>query len=198
MAAKRGAASAAASAPQTKAATRGEATKEELQERMDEARESIAETVTEIKDTVVEQYESVKESVANTLDWREQFRSHPVAWSVGALSVGYVIGNSIAAAWKGDKHDDQLLSHLAALGERFSDELSKHGMNILMPALTGTVLVPMLPTKLNEMFGIDLSDLPQQVLAQESPKSKAKAKGKKKKKSDGAKKNGKKKKSRAE
>ncbi len=193
MAAKRGAG--AASAPQTKALS-GAGTKEELQERMDEARESISETVTDIKDAVVEQYESVKESVANTLDWREQFRSHPVAWSIGALSVGYVVGNSIAAAWKGDKHDDQLLSHLAAIGERFSDELSKHGMNILMPALTGTVLVPMLTSKLNEMFGIDLSDLPQQVLAQ--PSGKATAKGKKKMKSDGAKKNGKKKKSRVE
>lgn len=197
MTAKRGAAAGAASAQQTKALT-GEATKEELQERMDETRESITETVTEIKDAVVEQYESVRESVANTLDWREQFRTHPVAWSIGAMSVGYVVGNSIAAAWKGDKHDDQLLSHLAALGERFSDELSKHGMNILMPALTGTVLVPMLTSKLNEMFGIDLADLQQQVFAHESPKGKATAKGKKKKKSDGTKKNGKKKKSRAE
>lgn len=166
---------------------------------MDEARESISETVTEIKDAVVEQYESVKESVTNTLDWREQFRSHPVAWSLGALSVGYVIGTSIAAAWKGEKHEDQLLSHLAALGDHFSDELSKHGMNILMPALTGTILVPMLTSKLNEMFGIDLSDLPQQVLAQASPKSKASTKGKKKRKSSDTKKNGKKKKkSRAE
>jgi hypothetical protein len=192
MAVKKGVvAAAAASAPQARAKS-DEVTKEALQQRMDLARESISETVTEIKDTVVEQYESVKESVANTLDWREQFRSHPLAWSLGALSVGYVLGNSIAAAWKGDDHDDQLLSHLAALGDRFSDELSKHGMNILMPALTGTILVPMLTGKLNEMFGIDLSDLPNQVLAQEAPKSKASAKGKKKKKSN-TKKNGKKK-----
>jgi hypothetical protein len=187
MTAKRG----AASALQT-TETGGE-TKEDLQQRMDEARESISETVTEIKDAVLDQYESVKDSVANTLDWREQFRSHPLAWSLGALSVGYVIGNSIAAALKGDKHDDQLLSHLAALGDRFSDELSKHGMNILMPALTGTILVPMLTGKLNEMFGIDLSDLPNQVLGQQASKGKAASKGKKKKKSNNTKKSGKKK-----
>lgn len=194
MAGKRGAG--AASAPRTTAQS-GEATKDELQQRIDETRESISETVTEIKDAVIDQYESVKDSVADTLDWREQFRSHPVAWSLGALSVGYVIGNSIAAAWKGDKHNDQLLSHLAALGERFSDELSKHGMNILMPALTGTVLVPMLTSKLNEVLGIDLSDLPNQVLGQEAGKSKADSKGKKKKKSNNTKKNGKKKKGQA-
>jgi hypothetical protein len=194
MAAKRGAAAGAAASAQQRTTSSGEDTRAELQHRMDEARESISETVTEIKEAVVEQYESVRESVSNTLNWREHFRSHPLAWSLGALSVGYVIGNSIAAAWKGDRHDDQLLSHLAALGEHFSDELSKRGMNILMPALTGTVLVPMLTSKLNEMFGIDLSDLPQQVLARETSKSKASVKGKKKKKS--TKKNGKKKKSR--
>jgi hypothetical protein len=166
----------------TKTATNGEeTTKESLQRQMDEARESISETVTEIKDKVVDQYQSVKESVANKLDWQEQFRSHPVAWSLGALSVGYVIGSSIAASFK-DSKDDQLLAYLAKVGDYFTDELSRRGMNILMPALTGTVLVPMLTSKLNEVFGIDLSDLTNQLSGQDHWQTETGSKGKKGKK----------------
>lgn len=179
-----------ASATQT-AFSGGETTKESLQRQMEEARESISETVTEIKDTVADQYQSVKESVANTLDWQEQFRTHPVAWSLGALSVGYVIGSSIAAAFK-DSKDDELLSYLAKIGDHFTDELSRRGMNILMPALTGTVLVPMLASKINELFGIDLTDLPQQLSGQDNRQTETRSKGKKGKKNK-TKKSGKKK-----
>lgn len=70
----------------------------------------------------------MKESVEGALDWREQFRSHPVAWLLGALSVGYVVGNSVAASFNDSKYDDHLLSHLASLGEHFADELSDQGM----------------------------------------------------------------------
>lgn len=163
------------------AATSGDGTtKDNLQRQLDEARESIAQTVSEIKETVTDQYQSVKESVSETLDWREQFRRHPAAWSLGALSVGYVIGSAIAASAR-DSKDNELLSHLAALGDHFTDELSKRGMNILMPALTGTILVPMLTSKLNEMFGIDLSDLPDQLFGQGNATAKATSgKGRKK------------------
>ena len=58
-------------------------TKEELQRRMEEARESITQTVTEIKDTVTTQYQDVRESISQSLDWREQYRRRPVAFSVG-------------------------------------------------------------------------------------------------------------------
>ncbi len=72
--------------------------KEELQRRMDLARDSISHTVTEIKESVVNQYQAVKD----TLDWREQFKRRPVAWSAGALGVGLVAGYSIAGALKDD------------------------------------------------------------------------------------------------
>lgn len=78
-----------------------EPTKEVLQRRMEHARETITQTVTEIKDTVANQYQSVKETIHDTLDWREQFRKRPVAWSVGALSVGFLTGYCIAASAKG-------------------------------------------------------------------------------------------------
>jgi len=82
-------------------------TKEELQRRMEEARESITQTVTEIKDTVTNQYQAVKESVTEALDWREQFRKRPIAFSVGALSVGFIVGYSIAGTFKGDGSYDE-------------------------------------------------------------------------------------------
>ncbi|MBV9958651.1 MAG: hypothetical protein JO360_09525 [Acidobacteria bacterium] len=83
-----------------------ENTKAELQRRMEEARESITQTVTEIKDTVAQQYNSVKESVTDALDWREQFRRRPVAWTVGALGVGLVVGYSLGGALGGDDEDE--------------------------------------------------------------------------------------------
>jgi hypothetical protein len=72
---------------------------------MEEARESITQTVTEIKDTVAQQYNSVKDSVSDALDWREQFRRRPVAWTVGALGVGLVVGYSLGGAIGGDDED---------------------------------------------------------------------------------------------
>ena len=76
--------------------------KEELQRRMEEARDSISNTVTEIKDTVVNQYQSVKETINETLDWREQFRKRPLAWSAGALGLGLWTGYCIAGVIKGE------------------------------------------------------------------------------------------------
>ena len=73
--------------------------KEQLQRRMDEARDSISNTVTEIKETVANQVQAVKD----TLDWREQYRRHPVAWSAGALGVGFLVGCSVASLISDDE-----------------------------------------------------------------------------------------------
>ena len=78
--------------------TAEEPSKEELQRRLGEARDSISNTVTEIKDTVANQVQAVKD----TLDWREQFKKRPVAWSAGAMGVGFAVGYCIAAFAKSD------------------------------------------------------------------------------------------------
>ncbi len=77
--------------------------KEELQLRMEEARDSITQTVTEIKETVVHQYENVKDA----LDWREQFKKRPVAWSLGAAGVGFCVGYCIAATVKSEESESE-------------------------------------------------------------------------------------------
>ena len=81
--------------------TAEEPSKQELQRRLDEARDSISHTVTEIKESVASQVQAVKES----LDWREQFRKRPVAWSAGAMGVGFLVGYGLAAMAKGDGGD---------------------------------------------------------------------------------------------
>ncbi|HEV8188319.1 MAG TPA: hypothetical protein VGP83_11235 [Pyrinomonadaceae bacterium] len=81
--------------------TSGEPSKEELQRRLGEARDSISSTVTEIKETVANQVKAVKD----TLDWREQFKRRPVAWSAAALGVGFCTGYCIASYAKGDSLD---------------------------------------------------------------------------------------------
>ena len=132
-----------------------EPTKAQLQRRMEEAREDISQTVEEIKETVTEQYESVKETVTETLDWRAQFRKHSIAWSLGALAVGYVVGSGIAASIedatpkKRGRKSNGLLDEIYAMGEKLSDEFSDVAQTILLPALG---------KKIKEKFGIDLSD----------------------------------------
>jgi hypothetical protein len=76
--------------------------KEQLQRRMDEARDSISHTVTEIKESVANQVQAVKD----TLDWREQFKKRPVAWSVGAFGVGLMVGCGIAGLVKGEEESE--------------------------------------------------------------------------------------------
>jgi len=78
-----------------------ELSKEELQRRLDDVRDSISHTVTEIKETVAHQVQAVKD----TLDWREQFKKRPVAWSAGALGVGFLVGYGVAAAIKGEDEE---------------------------------------------------------------------------------------------
>ena len=78
--------------------TADEPSKEELQRRLGEARDSITSTVSEIKETVANQVQAVKD----TLDWREQFKKRPVAWSAAAMGVGFCTGYCIANYVKGE------------------------------------------------------------------------------------------------
>src|SRR5215207_1540497 len=81
--------------------TSEEPSKEELQRRLGEARDSITNTVSEIKESVANQVQAVKD----TLDWREQFKRRPVAWSAAALGVGFCTGYCIAGYVKGDSSE---------------------------------------------------------------------------------------------
>jgi ElaB/YqjD/DUF883 family membrane-anchored ribosome-binding protein len=99
-----------------------EPTKEELQRRMEEARDSISQTVNDIKDTVTTQYENVRESISQSLDWREQYRRRPVAFSVGALGVGLLLGYSVGGGvFGGDGGDDLAGRYYEAEGDYDED-----------------------------------------------------------------------------
>lgn len=96
-------------AGETLGTTDEDVSKAELQKRMEEARESISQTVSEIKDTVTTQYQNVRESVSEALDWREQYRRRPVGFTIGAVSVGLLVGYSVAGVFKSD--DENYVSH---------------------------------------------------------------------------------------
>jgi hypothetical protein len=81
--------------------TTEEPSKEELQRRLGQARDSITSTVSEIKETVANQVQAVKD----TLDWREQFKKRPVAWSAAAMGVGFCTGYCIANYVKGEERE---------------------------------------------------------------------------------------------
>lgn len=99
-----------------------EPSKEELQRRLGEARDSITNTVTEIKETVANQVQAVKD----TLDWREQFKKRPVAWSAGAMGVGFALGYCIANYAKGDN------SEYSAAIDRFGEESRSYASQSLV------------------------------------------------------------------
>lgn len=90
-----------------------EPSKEELQRRLDQTRDSISQTVTEIKETVANQVQAVKD----TLDWREQFKRRPVAWSAGALGVGFLVGYCVAATFKDADEYQRYSSAINRYGE---------------------------------------------------------------------------------
>lgn len=102
--------------------TAEEPSKEELQRRLGEARDSISNTVTEIKETVANQVQAVKD----TLDWREQFKKRPVAWSAGAMGVGFALGYCIAGYAKGDD------SAYSTAIDRYDEESRQYASRALM------------------------------------------------------------------
>ena len=109
-------------------ATADEPSKEELQRRLDHTRDSISQTVTEIKETVANQVQAVK----NTLDWREQFKKRPVAWSAGALGVGFLTGYCIANAFK---EDDDYYRYSSAI-ERYGAESKSYAAQPVLGSST--------------------------------------------------------------
>jgi hypothetical protein len=134
-------------AKQTKDTDR-EPTKEELERQMELTRESLAETVGEIKETVEQQYDSVKQTVSGVLDYREQFKNEPLVWSLGALSAGFALGYTVGYGHKKAKGGKQ--SQLVAFTDSMVDELSNMGQGLVMPAISA---------KIKELFGVDFSEL---------------------------------------
>lgn len=112
-----------------------EPSKEELQRRMEEARETITQTVTEIKETVTNQFYSMKETVSDALDWRHHFRKNPIAFSLGALSVGFLVGYGLTGSLKGDKssrdggypsaEESDVYARLNAAPSKYEDDRSE-------------------------------------------------------------------------
>lgn len=76
---------------------------QELQRRLDETRSSITSTVWEIKRTMADEYENVRESVSETLDWRTQVGRYPIAFSLGALTLGFLLGAGAKYVVEGER-----------------------------------------------------------------------------------------------
>lgn len=79
---------------------------EELRHRLDETRSSITSTVWEIKRTMADEYENVRESVSETLDWRTHVARYPMAFSLGALTLGFLLGAGARYASEGEHPHD--------------------------------------------------------------------------------------------
>jgi ParB-like chromosome segregation protein Spo0J len=125
-----------------------ELSKAQLQRRIEETRESISHTVEEIKETVSDQYESVKDTVADVIGWNEEFSKNPVVWGLGAMSVGLIIGYSIAVARQDDGRPASRSRRKDSSTDNFFDGVSRVGMNFVLPAIT---------SKIKDVFGVDLS-----------------------------------------
>ncbi|MBD0373508.1 MAG: hypothetical protein ICV60_21925 [Pyrinomonadaceae bacterium] len=125
-----------------------EASKAKLQRSIEETRESISQTVEEIKETVSDQYEAVKETVAGVIGWNEEFSKNPVVWGLGAMSVGLIIGYSIAVVRNDDGRHRASKRRSDSSADNFFDGISRVGMTFVLPAITG---------KIKDVFGVDLT-----------------------------------------
>lgn len=124
--------------------------KAQLQQRIEETRDSISQTVDEIKETVSDQYDAVKETVSDVIGWNEEFSKNPLVWGLGALSVGLIMGYSIAVVRQDDKPAGRRRATRRgdSSADNFFDGLSRVGMNVVLPAVTH---------KIKDLFGVDLS-----------------------------------------
>ena len=118
--------------------TSEEPSKEELQRRLDHTRDSISQTVTEIKETVANQVQAVK----NTLDWREQFKKRPVAWSAGALGVGFLTGYCIANTFKGEDEYHRYSSAIDRYGEESKSYAAQPVLGMASAGMSAPDLMP--------------------------------------------------------
>jgi hypothetical protein len=141
-----------------------------LQRQMEVTRDSLAETVKEIKETVTDQYESVKETVSGVANFREQFQNEPLVWSLGALSAGFALGYTTGYAHKEMKRPGKH-SEASAFANSMLQEVSAVGKTLVMPTLN---------LRIKELFGVDFSDLLNQVGANQiGPKRSSKTARKK-------------------
>jgi hypothetical protein len=148
-----------------------EPSKEELQRQMEDSRERLAQTVGEIKETVEGQYIAAKETITGVMDYRDQFAKEPLVWSLGALSAGFALGYTMGYAHKKTK-GGRKQSEIAAFANGLVEELSTVGNTMVMPSLN---------QKIKELFGVDFSDLLDEI-GHSKPKSRGRTKtvGKKK------------------
>ena len=174
-------------AKQTSADSEREKTNGEDQSLLGRVGDSVAETVGDVKETVVDKLSRVGGGIAGgTIDLREQFKKHPVAWTLGAAAFGLIVGPALYRAARDTDAFDRLKDELADLGDGIVDELTWVGDNLadgiayarpaLVPVLA-TAVVPLITKQITEAFGVDIS----KYLDPDAGKSRKRAKKKNKK-----------------
>jgi hypothetical protein len=130
----------------------GEPTERELQRKIGQTRDSLRTTVEAIQDKAEQQYETVKHTVADVLDYRDEFQKEPVVWSLGALSAGFALGYTVGYSHKMAKTNKH--SQFARFTDSVVGELSHVGQRLVLPELN---------SKIRELFGLDFGGLLDQV-----------------------------------
>lgn len=85
--------------------------KSDRQHQMEQPLEFNAQAGSETIDAFADQNRSANESAKDILDWRDQVRKHPVAWGLGALGFGLVVGYGLWSVLDGeDERTDSRVS----------------------------------------------------------------------------------------
>jgi len=123
--------------------------KRALERRMAKARGSIDATVSEIKETVDSHVQGAKDMIEGVSDFREQFASEPVVWSLGALAAGFAVGYALGSQ-TGGKGKGRKASSLGGFADAVVEELSTVGNDLVMPRLQANI---------KQLFGVDFASL---------------------------------------
>ena len=109
-----------------------------IERQVEDARESISATAARISGTVEDKIDSVRSTVNGVLAISEHFQREPVAWSLGALSVGFALGYGLGRA-RNAKTAGGKPSRLASFADETAAELGTFFSTLVPPSLTGEI-----------------------------------------------------------
>jgi hypothetical protein len=84
----------------------------------------------------------VRETISQSLDWREQYRRRPAAFTVGAVGVGLLVGYSVGGALMGGSDEDELTERYYEAEGDYDDSYAPRGTQAVAAGAYGSLARP--------------------------------------------------------
>jgi hypothetical protein len=131
-----------------------------IERQVEDARESITATAARISGTVEDSIDSVKSTVRGVLAISDHFQREPVAWSMGALSVGFALGYGLGRAHH-SKGPGGRASRLASFADETAAELGTFFSSLVPQNLT---------SEIQDSLGVNVATALESIARREQPR----------------------------